>query len=268
MGVRRLVWLASYPRSGNTWVLSMLAELAATTGALTLAVGSDRLTLERWSGLDLAALPADVARRVRADVWRDVADAAPHPVVVKVHDPFADADRGGVIPVEVTHAVLYVVRHPADVVASLSPFVGTDVDTAIELLADRGAAGGGPRMVDDRDLLGSWSDHVTGWLQAPVDVHVIRYEDLVRDPVAGLTAAVAAIGTPCPEPAVEDAVRACRFDLLRAREDETGSPLPASGRDRFFRHGRSGQGDELLSVAQAARLRDDHGHAMALVGYE
>lgn len=263
----RVAWLASYPRSGNTWVLSMLAELVELTGALTLAVGADRLTLERWSGLDLAALPADAARRVRADVWRDISDAAPHAVVVKVHDPFSDAADGGVIPLDATRGVLYIVRHPADVVASLAPFVGTDLDTAIDLLADHGASTGGARMADDHDPLGSWSDHVTGWLDAPVDVHVLRYEDLIVDPTAGLQAAVAAIGADCPPDVIERAVDACRFDRLRAREDATGSPLPASGRDRFFRQGRVGQGLEMLSPAQRARLRDDHGAAMARLGY-
>ena len=70
------------------------------------------------------------------------------------------------------------------------PFLlGDRLVARVDLKADRGASTGGARMADDRDPLGSWSDHVTGWLDAPVDVHVLQDEDVIVDPAAGLHAA-------------------------------------------------------------------------------
>ncbi len=264
----KIVWLASYPRSGNTWTLIMLNELIQCGAAnLTLAVGAERLTLERWAGLDFEELGANAQNAARAAAWSDISDEADGLVVSKLHDRWSDAELGGVIPSEATHGVIHVVRHPEDVAASLGPFLGLGIDETIDLMADDTCTFGGAELPHVTQDLGSWSGHAESWLESGLPVLTVAYEALIADPVRSLGEMATHMGLTVSPDDLSLAVEASSFDALQSNEDRFGSGTPAGATDRYFRRGKAGSGAKELSIEQRTRIGADHQATMRRLGY-
>lgn len=276
-----VIWLASYPKSGNTWTRALLAgyfgEGAFDLNRLGAGVSlGDLRSLGDLLGLDPHALRPDELLELRPEaarlLARDVADRE-EPAIQKIHSanhPTWSGER--VFPADAGRA-LYVVRNPLDVAASWAPFFGRTVDQAVEDLGDEAYVLNRPRRRFSSvlpELLLSWSGHVRSWIDAPgLDVHVLRYEDLQADTVGAFGSALRFLGVD-PDPArVGVAVEAARFDRLQAKEAADGfREHPARTTAPFFRRGQSGGWRDELTAAQSRRVVADHYEIMRRLGYD
>lgn len=276
MGV--YLWLASYPKSGNTWLRLALASLAeggappAFGEALGFAArASGRAAFDRLLDIDSADLTADEIEQLRPRLYEAEARRSRAPIVRKVHDAWTLTGAGEpLFPPALTLAAIYIVRDPRDVAVSFAHFSEQDLDWTIAEMGrpDRaltaGARRGGPQL---RERLLTWSGHVRSWLDAPVKPLLLRYEDMLAHPEAALAQAARHLGRDAPADAVARAAAATRFKALQATEERDGfAERPTTAR-RFFRSGIAGGWREALSVAQAARIEADHGEMMAELGY-
>jgi hypothetical protein len=166
---------------------------------------------------------------------------------------------------------VYIVRDPRDVAVSFAHHAGRDVRWAVKRMCDGG-------MSFERSFkritlqvhqhLGSWSDHVRGWIGHELfPVMVVRYEDLYADPARQLERIAAVGGLETGAERIVSAVEAARFDRLRAQEDRDGFRERAGVERRFFRRGQPGSWQEELPSELAARLVDQHGETMRQLGY-
>jgi hypothetical protein len=97
----------------------------------------------------------------------------------------------------------------------------------------------------------------------------IRYEDLRADPTGGLASVLTWLGLEHDEAFVEDAVRACDLDRLRASADDESRPVPG-GRSPagFFGKGAVGGWEAILGRGGARRVETVCWDAMRATGYE
>lgn len=73
---------------------------------------------------------------------------------------------------------------------------------------------------------------------------------------------------PAEEPLIAEAVANTRFDKLRAKEDaEGGFHERPEGCERFFRSGRSGEGQEQLTGDQLQQLEEAFAATLHRFGY-
>ncbi|WP_042699098.1 sulfotransferase domain-containing protein [Azospirillum sp. B506] len=270
-------WIASYPKSGNTWMRLMLASLlnggappdftrtmgfAGAAGAipdmdLFLDVDSSELT------------PAEQAE-LRHDLALVTAAATVEPQFRKVHDRWGHTPGGRpLFPPQVTLGSVYLVRDPRDVAVSWAHHSGSSLDDAIAFLAWPGAviATAGRWKDQCEQRLDSWSGHVASWLAADPAPLLVPYERLLADPAGELAQVAAHCGIAAPDAAVTGAVAATRFERLRQEEEAHGFDLGQRRGRAFFRRGVAGGWRETLSTAQADRIVQDHGPAMARLGY-
>ena len=120
---------------------------------------------------------------------------------IKVHDAYTLTRAGDpLFGRNLPCAAVYLVRDPRDVAKSLSYHMNTTVDDAIKLMNTKdgalcsGRKGPGPQL---RQKLTGWSGHVRSWLdQTNVPVHLVRYEDLIAEPVARFGAALNSLVDP------------------------------------------------------------------------
>jgi aryl sulfotransferase len=278
------VWLASYPRSGNTWTRAVLTRLAppeqpgADERDLDLnalgggPIAGSRSVLDPYLGFASSdLLPAEV------DAVRPACEAAfdadlDRLRLRKAHDALR-MTRGGppVVPPHATRAAVYLVRDPRDVAVSWAHFTGRSMASVVAEMADPGAA---LADTDDRLLgqarqrLGTWSWHVTSWTaDPPFPVTVSRYEDLRADPVGGFARMASSLGLAVDRERVVAAVAATRFDRLRALEAAHGFGERSSVPTPFFRRGAAGGWRDDLPARLARRIEEDHGAAMTRFGY-
>ncbi len=271
-----IIWLASYPKSGNTWLRAFLAnyfqnshQAIAINALPDFALGDNFLVhYERLLGKAAADISDDEALSVRAAVHHWFATAECRTVFVKTHSILGKTGDLPLITPDATAAAIYIIRHPYDLAVSWAHHYQTDFDRAVEALCRTGNAlpRGNGLLVQ---YLGSWAEHVHSWTTAPgLTRHVIRYEDMQTQPRATFASLVNFLGLPPEHQRLKRAIRFSCFRELAAQEKEQGFvEARPDGSTRFFREGRLGAGETILTDMQRGRLSDALGDVMERHGY-
>ncbi|HYD63943.1 sulfotransferase domain-containing protein [Azospirillum sp.] len=267
-------WLASYPKSGNTWMRLALwalrhgkpVDFAEFAGWAT--VSGLRAVFDEVLGVESSDLNAAEIETLRPRVFETLSSEAPEPMLRKVHEPWILTPAGEpLFPPAVTLGAVYIVRDPRDVAVALSHHQGASLDRAIAFMSspphERGSVW---RQMDYHWV--SWHRHVESWLDAPgIRVLPVRYEDMVADMPAVLAEVAEFLGWDAEPEAVAAAVEATAFERLRIEEEKQGFGEKPLHMERFFRRGEAGGWRAVLSGEQAARIQHDHGAVMLRLGY-
>lgn len=286
------IWLASYPKSGNTWFRLLLANLRAEAPVDINAlperggIASARARFDNMMLFPSGLLTHEECDRLRPGLYEAMAgrdwlsanidDEAPpgQPLFIKTHDAWTYTTDGvpllGAGP-GVKGAIL-IVRDPRDVAPSLANHGGQTIDQSIRFMADPEGmfCGRVDRQHSQlRQRLPGWSGFNRSWLdQDEIPVHLVRYEDLHTDTLGVFAGALAFAGVALDFGAMERAVEFASFTLLRAQELRSGFREAPVGRSApFFRRGQVAAWRQELSVAQVARIEEDHAGMMDRLGY-
>lgn len=232
----RIVWLASYPRSGNTWVRFLIYNLVHGKPIFSRQVQEFIPSFHK--GIEAAHFAADYT-------------------IVKSHLRYTEN-----MPLNPCSArAIYVYRNPLDVMASNIGYAMRWVSDALapterrrqllglaeEFVAHRGFLGW-------REMgMGSWDENVESWTGAalPFAVLTIRYEDARSEPAKFVEQLCNFLGLARTAYERAEAIRNCSVDAMSAMEESeiaNGWPglflgeRPVGGSDswRFVGHARSG----------------------------
>ena len=238
------VILASYPKSGNTWVKFVLAH--ALTGEPS---GFDRaeLLVPSFGGLDGAQAILPTGGRL-----------------IKSHErPRFFPSRGR------RPKVLLLVRDGRDVAVSYYyHWLRTgDIDEGFDAFFDAHLVGAvGP--------YGSWHHYMRSWLTYarahPERVCIVRYEDLLVDPVQHLLAASSHLGLGLSERAIRAALAANTPEEMRRMESssEFMQEDTVNHDISFIRGAGAGTWAATLTASQVARLESVAAPELVQLGYE
>lgn len=232
--------LASYPKSGNTWVRMMVAGLIAKDGCDSFD--------------DLSRYVPEVERlHQQPDAHRLPSGGR----IVKTHEPFRKRYRKGV----------YIVRDCRDVVASYWKHQRRNGKYA------DGLDSYGTHFLKGRaDNYGTWARNVDSWLDAadqwPDRYLVVRYENLLAQPVDSLHTIANFLGIETAEQRVKTAVADNSRTRMREKEDASQT-VRYGGEDglSFVSTGASSP-RRTLPDDVAAQLLDRFGNTMRRAGYQ
>ena len=272
-------WLASYPKSGNTWVRTLLANYLADGVAPVdinvlsglMPYGAERSWFDNLLGIETSDWPPRELEHWRPLVYEELARRAESPLYFKIHDAFVRNREGRrVFPAEATAGVVYIVRNPLDVAVSFAHHTAEPLERILAWMAspDHALCRPGRLHMFVRQPLSCWSGHVTSWLDEPdLRLLLMRYEDLKKSPVDLVARLVDFLGLPAESSRVQKAVEQSSFESLRRQEAEHGfreMQLP----DRpFFRKGVVGSWREALTDRQVRAVIVRHGAVMRRLGY-
>ena len=270
-----LIWLASYPKSGNTWMRTFLHNLFAN-GSQPVDLnrldefclgGSQAAWYRKYTSTPLVELTDEEIAKYRPAVQRDFTTSFPDSVFVKTHHFLGEHDGTSLHNMDVTAGAIYIVRNPLDVALSMVPHFALPLDDAIKTMADETA---GTILTPDHvpEHYGSWSTNVRSWTQRPnPQLLVLRYEDMLAKPRATFKRVTNFLGLkPSPE-RLERAIRFSSFKVLKAQEQKTGFKERPKVSNAFFREGKAEQWREKLTPEQVRRIIADHGEQMRRFGY-
>jgi hypothetical protein len=275
-----IVWIASYPKSGNTWARAFLHNLAKLrTGESGEQDINEMARFSTWD-LDkeryariLGFMPDNAIHRseiaaTRQAVHQQIADTVQGLIFTKTHNCLV-ADRGhSTINFAVTAGAVYIVRNPLDLAISYAHHAGSSIDRAIDLMASADAESEG---MDNAvyEVVGSWSQHVWSWTRtAHRTLHVMRYEDMLAEPEKEFGALARHLLLNPNRRQMAKAIEHSSFARLQAQEKEKGfRERPPTASQNFFREGRAGQWREVLTAQQVDRIVGDHGEQMQRFGY-
>ena len=196
-----IIWLASYPKSGNTWVRFILSN--------ALFGPADR-------SIDVNRRIPDLHRRLPDDRLNRPDDGAP--LLAKTHFEMTPAHP----ELSRTDRALHIVRDPRDVLLSALNYRRLNGVTPAQL-SDRAYAevfintGGDPTWKQQK--FGTWASHARSWTSTDrFPVKTIRYEDLRTDTRGVMRDVIDFMGLDIDDDTLDRAIKASSFDALRAIE--------------------------------------------------
>ena len=183
-----IIWLASYPKSGNTWLRSIVSSL-----------------LYSKSGNFDFELLKNVRQFPEKQFFKDIIDdfsnfneikkkwitaqekinLSQNVKIFKTHQGKYTLGEHNFTNNKNTLAVIYIVRDPRNLVKSISHLFNFTLDKACEFLLSPEIIGNGKSWEEKKDgmynLLGKWNDHYRSWTVNQDNLLLIKYEDLVKD---------------------------------------------------------------------------------------
>ena len=279
--LKKIIWLASYPKSGNTWFRAFLTALL-NDGELDInemktdGIFSSRLIFENLTDIDSTELYDDEVKNMLPYVFHDLSSGyLREQLFIKIHDAYTlNTNKLPIVPTEPTLCAVYFIRNPLDIAASLANHNGSTIDEAITLMnnpkGDLASQKGNFNVNSQfRQLMLSWSGHVESWTNSlPFPVLVLRYEDMKAETLSTFTKAVEFIGITAHREQIEYAIKASQFEQLQQKEQEKGFAEKSIRSKYFFRKGQTGGWKNELTEEQALLILANHKNTMEYYGYQ
>jgi hypothetical protein len=223
-----LIWLASYPRSGNTFFRALVKHV----------YGLSSYEVYDWGERSPSPIK-DITGGTSAPLTIAEMAASDRLFLVKTHD----------LPGEDFPAI-YLVRDGRDALVSHAHFV-LEYDLRLPREPER-VRETLQSLISSEHSFGGWSRNVREWTQRSTPTVVVRFEDLVARPLDELRKAVAGVGLTLPEQRTDDLPT---FGHLNAQ-------VPA-----FFRRGEVGSWRDEMPDDLHKLFWAHHGAMMKQLGY-
>ena len=304
-----LIYLASFPKSGNTWtrlfLFALFNPLARQDSNFNLSdiagrAGQMDVTFqlfERILGKPHYEISDVEVAQTMPMAQKLLAVQQEKKVFVKTHLCNGAWHGTRTIGLDTFRSAVYIVRNPLDVTPSFASHMNTDINGAIQGMANSTHFIGGrpkkfnleaaikiekekrPELTDEEakekalspgqipQLMGSWSEHAASWTAA-ADPRVIymRYEDMKHDPADTFFRTTQHLGLPFNRDDVIAAEEAVKFDKIQAKEKKDGFREKMGG-EAFFRKGKTGSWKEELTDQQVRQVIMNHHHQMRRFDY-
>jgi hypothetical protein len=274
----KIIWIASYPKSGNTWMRVFLETYLDNPNAplninrLRSDIACKRNLFDEYVGVEASNLTQDEIEGLRPGVHRLIAEESTQDILVKIHDALTYNTAGTpIIAQDATRCAIYILRNPLDVAVSMAHFFPAPVDEIINKMRLKNA-----RLDGDEDTIRgwlserllSWSEHVESWSdQDLVPVQVVRYEDMLLQPQETFSRVIRSLGMPLDLPRLDRAIQFSSFDVLKSQEKEHGFLENTPTNREFFRSGKIGAWRTELTETQCQQIILDHRKIMERFAY-
>lgn len=227
------VFIVSYPRSGNTWVRFLLANLLAPNETITFR------NIDNY-------VPSIYKRAATLDVF-------PGPRYIKSHNACY----------EVYPKTIYVYRDGRDALVSYYYYA----------TGKKVFAGSFEQFVFSPfvEQFTSWKEHVTSALdfaaKYPHRMLILRYEEMLNNPLPALTSISVFLDLTRDVQALATAAEKSSFDQLQQIEQRSGGETLGK-HFTFFRSGKTDQWRDHFGPELYARFLQENSEALRRLGYE
>ena len=182
------IWLASYPKSGNTLVRSMLsAYFFSKDGVYNFDLIKNikqfpNANLFESLGLDLKNDKELIKNYIKAQEFVNKKNEVQF---FKTHSYLFNIEGNGFTDLNNSLGAIYIVRDPRNIVSSLANFLNISITEATEHLIDSTHIGGSPKSSRREEIIktytGTWSGNFNSWksFKSSGKYLLIKYEDLI-----------------------------------------------------------------------------------------
>ena len=282
-----IIWLASYPKSGNTWVRSFLTSLLynkKNEANLKDLVNIQQYPL-RSHFANLVSKIDDLSEL--SSNWilsQKIINQDKKIKFFKTHHALCKFKNSYFTNGEVSLGVVHIVRDPRNVISSiLYHYSKKNYEEAKDFLFDERKAIG--KRFDPNDpevnrniftVLSSWKNHYTSWKQFKKNYLLIKYEDLLSNPkdeFYNLSNYISKLlNIEFENNKINHAIKTNSFENLKKLEKEGGfeeavSDKETGGKKEFFNLGPANDWSKLLSSELRESIEKEFEVEMRELGY-
>lgn len=272
---RKIWWIASYPKSGNTWVRMFINAYMSgfpldINSGFQYATGDNHLPYFQMCCVRQAnQLEATEQVMLRPAALLNALNlSASKHVCLKTHHAKVKVEESLLIHPNISAGSVYIVRDPRDVAISYADHLGWSIDEVISVMGKHEFIAQHP-VTNLIHFLTTWSTNVDTWTikNNDVPVEVIRYEDMLTDSDTAFRRILKGLGvTDINEDKFDFALKETTFSNLQKLENKGGFREKGKGK-KFFRKGKFGQWKMKLTNEQCKMIQKDHGEVMERYGY-
>ena len=273
-----IIWLASYPKSGNTWVRYLLANYFFNKEK------KDDFSIKRfipkfprgdWFKFienkknEIISNPHEISK-----YWIQSQEKIEDYIFLKTHNALLSISNYSFTDETRSLAALHIVRDPRDIVVSYAKFLKRNYDKQIELLLSEklhyNINKNRPFAVE---FLGSWGFHYKSWKEGcpKIPKLLVKYEDLLVDTNKQSRKIIVFLSKllkfNIDEDQIDFAVRNSSFDILSKQEKIFGFDEQNESKDPFFRNGQKDQWKDHLTLKQIKKIEKILTKEMKELGY-
>jgi hypothetical protein len=276
---KKIIWLASYPKSGNTWFRIFLSNLFSLkdepidiNDLQDTTIASNRQLFDDITGLSSADLTLPEIEKLRPHVYEKMAENSESLLYLKIHDAFiCTSEKIPLVSEAASLKAVYFIRNPLDVAVSFSHHLAVTVEKSVEIMCNEEYAfcNRTDRLHNQLEQrLFSWSSHVKSWTeQTIIPVKVMRYEDMLSDTFRIFEEAVKFIGLEYTPENIQKALKFSSFSEVQKQEINKGFKEKAPVDELFFRKGKVGTWRDELPDTCSKKIIATHSEMMRKFGY-
>jgi hypothetical protein len=282
-----IIWLASYPKSGNTWVRSFITSLLYNEN--NEANLKDLIHIQQYPlRSHFTNLVSDIDNLGElSSNWilsQKIINQDNKIKFFKTHHAFCKFNNSFFTNGEVSLGTVHIVRDPRNVISSiLYHFSKKNYEEAREFLFDERKAIG--KKFDPKDpnvnkniftVLGSWKNHYLSWKEFKKNYLLIKYEDLLSNPQAEfhkLSEYLSKhLNVKFENDKINHAIKSNSFENLKKLEKENGfieaiNDKETGEKKRFFNLGPENDWKKLLNIKLKEDIEKEFKTEMRELGY-
>ncbi len=227
-----IIWLASYPKSGNTWVRLFLDALLFNENK-ELKINETKIRqfpLRRdFTEMDVNVDNVEefvsncIISQERVNLDKSIK-------IFKTHNAYWKAGNYAFTDEKNTQGVIHVVRDPRNVITSLKNHYNQKTyDEALKFMTNEKLCIGSSvkkRSFDLPTVISSWSNHYRSWKKMKKNYLLVKYEDLINNPLIEFTKIANYLERNYEisfnKDQIQMAVEKCNFENLKEQENKDG----------------------------------------------
>ena len=277
-----IIWLASYPKSGNTLLRSILSSYFYTGDGIFRFINLNNIIqfpiIDQFKplGIDLKK-DAEIFKNF-INAQRSVNNNSNRIKFFKTHSSLCRMYDGDFTDLKNTLGSIFIVRDPRNIVTSLAHHEGTSVDEATNKILDKNMIMGGSGY-SCKYFVGSWSFNYNSWKKLDFDNKYIllKYEDLIskkKSTILKVLKFLEKLGLKFKLNMVKlnKSLKSTEFNIMRGLEQketfsEASIDYETGKRKPFFNLGPKNDWRKLLDEKNKLRIEKAFNKEMNELGY-
>jgi len=278
-----IIWISSYPKSGNTWVRSIISSLIYSNDGFfnfellkKIPQFPKKKYFENFTEKfqNIHELKKYwIASQNLINLDEKIKFFKTHHINCKIGD-YAFTDRKN------TLGTIYVVRDPRNLINSFTNHYRIDKNSAKKFISSPQSVSGAIGKMNKQNniftILGSWKDHYISWTRKNSNLLILKYEDLLLDPYKEIDRIIKflenLINFKHNEQKIKNIINSTSFEVLKKKEIDQGFEEAASDKTslkkvNFFHLGKDNKWEQYLKKDEIDYLIDEFGYEMKELGY-
>jgi len=290
---KQIFWIASYPKSGNTLLRSILSSIFFTDDGLfnfkllkNIPIIESTINLNFIKKNNLKDYDNLHKLEILSKYWEKIQSKENLGfngdfLFVKTHHALTEVFNNSFTSESCTRGIIYIVRDPRDVVVSYAHHYNSSIENSIkDILNTKSAIAWQDKQniflnkKKPLTILSSWNFNCESWIENPFKcpILILKYENMISNKMKIIKELIDFFHKNFNfefnnlDKKIDNIIQSTDFDLLKKNEARFGFS-EAVGK-KFFRKGASNQWENILSKKQVYNIEKNFYPLMRKLGYK